>query len=127
MADKASMKRGRIQNICGPPNDPRNLFIVPDINYDNMRKKRNVFVLKSAMVNFKDAKPNDVVYYYDEESEKKELQWTYTQATKVITDFEYDKQDHHTVYATIDNTAQVFTPISDDEEGDFNSWGNWKI
>ncbi len=125
MAQMAPMKRGRIQNICGPQNNRSHLFIIPDSNYDDAQKIRNVFALKSTMVNFKDAKPNDVVYYYDEETKKKKLQRTYTQATKVITDFEYDKQDHHTVYATIDNTAQVLTPVSDNEEVD-QSWGYWK-
>ncbi len=114
------MKRGHIEKLCGPPWAKTNLFIVPDENHDDPWKKRNVFVLPSSMRNFNNAKKYDVVYYQDQESEKKEMRGTHTQATLVLDEYTYNNACYYPVTTedTIDQTAHVFTPPGD-YEGDY--------
>ena len=106
------MKRGRVHNVCGRKNAMSHLFIEPDWNYGRIygkKRLRRVFVLPSAMVLFKEAKVDDVVYYNDKESEKTREQEKYTQATTVVTEHEWNNPPS----------------TSNDETGD-QKWGPWK-
>ena len=112
------MKRGRVQNICWTRNAMSHLFIEPYWNYNrtyNYRARR-VFVLPSAMVLFKEAKVDDVVYYNDTESEKTHEREKYTQATKVITEHEYNNPEYKA-------STVVLTPSSSSSEN--QKWGHW--
>ena len=119
------MKRGKIANIIGPVNNPRHLFIRPNINYDAPKRKRNVFAQNFTMTNMKKAKISDTVYYEDIESEKTQCQAKYTQAIKVETEDEHRRHDQDADKVPIDMTANVTTPSEDSEGDDFEAWGDW--
>ena len=119
------MKRGKIANIIGPVNNPRHLFIRPNINYNAPKKKRNVFAQNFTMTNMKKAKISDTVYYEDIESEKTQCQAKYTQAIKVETEDEYWSHDQDADKVPIDRTRYVTTPSEDNESDDFDAWGDW--
>ena len=121
MAETWSMKRGRVHYVCGGKNAMSHLFIEPDWDYGriygNFQKRwRRVFVLPSAMVLFKQAKVDDVVYYNDTESEKTHEREKYTQATKVITEHEFNNPEYKA-------STVVLTPSSSSSEN--QKWGHW--